>query len=273
MIRSDLEKYSLSIITEYYRKNMDPMFDMLDEDVLWIGPRKGQVIRTRSELIRRFTSEPVEQEFRMGSITVQHVRTGSSSWEILLEYPVATIFPSGEKHIHQQRLHLSWGLDKTQRRKGPNGTYKIKMIHISNIQGMDSDLISARSPEDSMPDAVKISEPEKTLKRCIIHGKDGVTHYIALRDILYLESINGGKNTLVHTRDGEIPARERLHYFLDAYPDRFLQPHISYVINPSCAESLQRFTLTLTGGIEIPVPEKRFTAFKQELNAWISENL
>lgn len=272
MINSGLKKKSIFLLTEYYKKNMAPFLDALDSNVLWFGPRSEQIIYTRETMTERF-SVPVEQEFRLGDITVYDVRTGTSAWEILMEFMVATIFPTGEKHLHHQRIQFSWGLDKSQQTKDKKSPYVIKMIHISNCQHMEHDCVSASVPEDSLIDAVRVHVPDFPVQRCILHGKNGVTHFTDLSEIEFIESVNGGKSTVIHTTESEFQARERLQDIQKAYPERFLRPHISYLVNPMYAESLERFQLTLQSGAVLPVPEKRFTAFKQELTDWITKML
>ena len=47
MITNELIEQSLNIITEYYSNNLQPFFDSLSDDVLWIGPVEGQEMRGR----------------------------------------------------------------------------------------------------------------------------------------------------------------------------------------------------------------------------------
>lgn len=45
MTANDLIYKSIYIITEYYNNNLQPYFDNISEDVLWIGPAERQEIR------------------------------------------------------------------------------------------------------------------------------------------------------------------------------------------------------------------------------------
>ena len=42
MTANDLIYKSIHIITEYYNNNLQPYFDSISEDVLWIGPAERQ---------------------------------------------------------------------------------------------------------------------------------------------------------------------------------------------------------------------------------------
>ena len=36
---------SVNILVEYYENNIQPFKDAMDDDILWIGPLQGQMIR------------------------------------------------------------------------------------------------------------------------------------------------------------------------------------------------------------------------------------
>lgn len=47
MNNTSLEDLSIRIITEYYRNNIEPALHYIDENIIWVGPRLGQLIRGR----------------------------------------------------------------------------------------------------------------------------------------------------------------------------------------------------------------------------------
>ena len=57
MTANDLIYKSIYIITEYYNNNLQPYFDNISEDVLWIGPAERQEIRGREQVISTFSAE------------------------------------------------------------------------------------------------------------------------------------------------------------------------------------------------------------------------
>lgn len=68
MTANDLIYKSIHIITEYYNNNLQPYFDSISEDVLWIGPAERQEIRGREQVISTFSAEVHGLSFTMGSI-------------------------------------------------------------------------------------------------------------------------------------------------------------------------------------------------------------
>lgn len=66
MTANDLIYKSIHIITEYYNNNLQPYFDSISEDVLWIGPAERQEIRGREQVISTFSAEVHGLSFTMG---------------------------------------------------------------------------------------------------------------------------------------------------------------------------------------------------------------
>lgn len=55
MINTPLDK-SIYIITEYYKNNLNPYFESLADDVLWLGPAEKQEIRGKENFINAFSN-------------------------------------------------------------------------------------------------------------------------------------------------------------------------------------------------------------------------
>lgn len=55
MTGKELTEKSIYIIKEYYDNNLQPFFDHVSEDILWIGPADKQELRGRERIIRMVT--------------------------------------------------------------------------------------------------------------------------------------------------------------------------------------------------------------------------
>ena len=84
MTSKDLIYQSIYIITEYYNNNLQPFFDNISEDILWIGPAEKQEIRGRDNVITAFSSETHELTFTMGSIRAISIAPLKTSHNIIL---------------------------------------------------------------------------------------------------------------------------------------------------------------------------------------------
>ena len=74
----ELADYTAQILLDYYENRIQPFLDACDEDVLWIGPAVGQVIRTKKALVAAFAAEKHELRFAVHNLTATLLPTGSS---------------------------------------------------------------------------------------------------------------------------------------------------------------------------------------------------
>lgn len=51
MKRNDIIRRSVYIIREYYKGNLSPFFNSIDENILWIGPRDNQILTSRQGIL------------------------------------------------------------------------------------------------------------------------------------------------------------------------------------------------------------------------------
>lgn len=126
---------SVHIITEYYENRLQPFFDAIDDDLLWIGPAERQWMQGKENILNAFTQEEGRHHltFRMSNISATPISCGTHACEIILTYLVYTYYPNGAMTVHDQRLHFTW---RDKKVTGPDGKKhlvpKAAVIHISN---------------------------------------------------------------------------------------------------------------------------------------------
>lgn len=81
-----LADYTAQILLDYYENRIQPFLDACDEDVLWIGPAVGQVIRTKEALVAAFAAEKHELRFAVHNLTATLLLT-SDRKQSCYEYP------------------------------------------------------------------------------------------------------------------------------------------------------------------------------------------
>lgn len=269
----ELEKQAIQMITEFYKNNFDPLFSMLDDDVLWIGPRKEHIIRTKKSLMEFFQTTSQDTFSDIGPITIYEVKMGSGIWEIILEFNVFTYFQSRETHVHHQRWQMSCKLySKNKSGQDADKKYKIYVIHYSNA--LNTELgTEAKMLSDSAKDAIHVLSSAVPSHKIFIPGINSNDYYVPLNNILFIESTNGGRHSLVHTSTSILTCKYKLNDFLTQNPEVLLRPHSGYLVNPAFVKKISRFHLTLIDDIKIPIPEKKYTHFKKELNQWMQKNM
>ena len=104
--------------------------------------------------------------------------------------------------------------------------------------------------------------PHKS-ERIHLHGADKSDYFFLSDSIQWVESAKGGKHSVVHTPDEAVETRTPISALARDYGHLFLRCHASYLINPNYIRSIRRFCVTMTDGAELPIPERKYTAFRR----------
>ncbi len=83
---------------------------------------------------------------------------------------------------------------------------------------------------------------------------------------LFPESTTYARHTIPHTTDGDFQASAPTSALEKAHPDLFMRCHECYLVNPEYIVNIKRFSVTLSSGKVLPIPEKKYTAFKNAVH-------
>ncbi len=255
MDTDDMIRRSIFIITEYYKNNLEPFFESISDDVLWIGPAQRQQIQGRKTLIQTFAKEEHALTFTMGNIMALCVSPHTHVKEVLLHYDVYTHYPSGNTLLHDQRLHYTWREKRVKTASGWEYRPEIVMLQINNLFKYDNRDTIYPVHYESLYDA----EPERSVT---VKASDLSVHRILAGRILYIETVKRSAKLRIHMEDGALTINETLTDFEKKYPGLFLRIHASYLINPAHVREIRRFFVTLSDGTQLPIPEKKYTHIK-----------
>ena len=222
------------LLNLYYNNEIEPFLNSCHEDVLWIGPADKQVIRGRKNLVDAFHAEKHELKFSLNNLTVLPLATTSSTVaEIMTFMLVDTIWPDNSASRVNQRMQFTWVEQK--------GVPKIRVIFISNaIQYDERDGIYPVHYDENYRKFVLTGETRS--ERIYVKGIDKSILYLNWSRVIYVESLGN------HT--------DRSRGLGDVYKRQ--------------VHSIRRFKMTVTGGRELPVPEKKYTAVKKTLQKIIA---
>lgn len=252
---------TIFIIAEYYKNNLKPFFECLSDDVLWIGPAERQLIQGRDRLLQTFAAEKHALTFTMGDIKALCVSPHSRVKEVVLHYDIYTHYPSGNTDMHDQRVHFTWREKPVRPAAGQKYRQEVVLVHVSNAWKYDrQDTIYPIHYEKVSHHF--LTRPERYVT---VRGVDVNIHRIAAERILYIETVKRTARLLVHTESGTVTVRGTLPDFERNYPDVFLRIHASYLLNPAHVREIRRFSVILSDGTELPVPEKKYTQIKRRL--------
>ena len=82
---------SVNILVEYYENNIQPFKDAMDDDILWIGPLQGQMIRGKKNLSDTYALEEHDLTFDVFDMQASVVYSTKQHCEVLLTFIVISL--------------------------------------------------------------------------------------------------------------------------------------------------------------------------------------
>ena len=261
MIRNEIADYSAELIIRYYENDYLPFLQSMDDDALWYGPAEGQFLRGRETMLRVWGAEEHNLRFTMGNLKVVHASTHPSFCNVMLTYSVVTHYPDGHDISVYQRLLLCWCERKEKDEAGNvHKVPRILVCHISNPHGKHEDDVIYPT-NFSQVYAGSNALPQQG-ERIHFHGLDRSDYFYLSDSIYWIEAAAGGKHSILHTVNDTVEIMATVASLEKTYPHLFLRCHQSYLINPHFLRNIRRFEVTLTDGSVLPIPEKKYTAFR-----------
>ena len=46
-----ISKLTYYIVSEYYKNNLEPFFEYLDDNILWFGPAEKQILKSKPSML------------------------------------------------------------------------------------------------------------------------------------------------------------------------------------------------------------------------------
>ena len=266
MKQKEISSLSLELISQFFDGIPQPLIDHLSENVLWLGARDGQFLQGKDVLSAIIREWHEHASFTIGNMSTQLSPVGKKGMNVVLFYDVTAHVPEEAPIINRQRTLLAWEEQKVLIDGEEETVPRLTMIMVSNAFSNKKSLI----PFSDLPSRTKTSA--ELPKRVLVRGMKDESHYLDADGVLYIESTDSSHHSLIHTSSGIIPCLDKVTNLAERYGDCFLRCHASYLVNPYHVRSLKRFSLTLADGTVLPVPEKKYTAFKKMLNQWTEEH-
>lgn len=255
---------SAELIMRYYENDYLPFLLHFDDEALWYGPAEGQFLQGREKMIEVWQREEHTLRFTMGNLKTRHITSHPSFCEVMLTYTIVTHYPDGHDLSLFQRLLLTW-CERTvaDENGGRHKEPRILVCHISNPHMKhDEDVIYPVRSKQFMADN---KQPMLRGERIHFHGLDRSDYFYLSDTVLWIEAAGGGKHSILHTANGRVEVMLPVAAIEKQYGHLFLRCHQSFLVNPHFIRSVRRFKVSLTDGTELPVPEKKFTAFRAKL--------
>lgn len=256
MLARAIAELSAKILLDYYDNNIQPFLDACHEDIMWIGPAQGQVMRTKATMLAAFASEHNELRFAVHNLSVTPIATSSPTvYEVAMRFLVDTFWPDGGTNRVDQCICLSW----VDCESAP----RIILCHISNAIAYDGrDHIYPLNYEAKYGQDIMLSADPRSGRICV-QGLCRATLYLEWDSVTHAES--HGTHTIIHTTTDDYESVETLSAIAHRYGKLFVRCHASYLVNPAFVHSVTRFKVTLEDGKELPIPEKKYARVRELL--------
>ena len=261
MKQKEISALSLEVVSQFFDGTPGPLIEHLSENVLWLGPRDGQFLRGKDVLCSIMQGWQEKIVYTLGNMSTQISPVGKKGMNIVLFYDILAHLPEGTSVVSRQRTLLAWEEQRLQTNDEEESVPRLSMIMVSNTFSSEGN----HFPFDELPARTKTAELPK---RILVRGMKDESHYLDADGVIYIESTDSSHHSLIHTENKVIPCLDKVTSLAERYGDCLLRCHASYLVNPFYVRSLKRFSLTLSDGTVLPVPEKKYTAFKRMLNNW-----
>ena len=265
---------TIHFITEYYRDNLQPLFDAMTDDCVWIGPYERQWVESKEELLKLFGQDKHESKFTMSDLYAVARPFGGNSCEVMLRYGILVEYPTGEANFFKEHLYCSW---RKMNIKSENGEkfkkWKLIALQVTGEVPSDSrNLIYQNYTYNPANESNTIVQRMLRTDRYVVERDfRNQSCFLPYSDILFAES--QARGALLHTISGETYSVSRkVQALCEKYPDLFVRSHASYAVNPRYVREIRRtpgFQLELADKTVLPIPEKNYT----KVRALIEERL
>ena len=251
---------SQEAVRTYFRRDMDAFARMLDDGFIWIGSYDFHYTKGKENFLKASKPESEEVSARISEEEYSLLCHEKNIWIVYGRF-TASAWENEETLMYsRQRLTMVWKQVRSE----------LKLLHINCTMARDipietdSALTGDRLKEDvrwfdyiRRFEAVKEKEKRITLK-----DSKGRIHYLFPIEIISIRVEN--RLSTINTGNDSFTVRRNLNQLSQEIP-QLLQVHKNWLINPAHVQTIQRYTITLLPGMEVPVGKSRYNEVKEAL--------
>lgn len=255
---------TLEIIREYYRLNTEPLFSVLADDCVWLGP--GNVLASGAAAVKGFFKGGfVMPPFRIEEPDFRLIETGCEGQLMVLgQYTLYSDRDAELISAEQQRATLCYRQEKEK--------WLLYHMHISNEwSGLVGDEVfpvqistqTYRYVKKLLAESVSRKSPTLVIKT------DLSNQFVDTNTIIYIEATDS--DSILHTLNERKQVSRALKDLQEQLPPNFYRIHRSFCINCDYVAKIERYLVTLVTGEVLPVPKMRYTQIREELTVLIEK--
>ena len=258
----DIPEIIEEILNDYYSKNFPKVLSRLTEDCLFIGI--CDLFCKYPYDIERCIAQDMENPLmlvRNCEFTVAG-NPPHDATEAVVIGTYSTYTAPNEPQIHASNARLTACL------RLESGRWLAYHVHVSNVwselTGDDRFPFSvSKATYDYVKEILRTGNKTGLLPSRITLEFGRNRRLVDPNEIMYVKA--HGKRCVIHCMGDEFSVPALLREVVDQLPGTFVKVHRSYLVNSTNVQSLQRSSVTMIDGSEIPLPEKRYTAVRREI--------
>ena len=248
----NISAYVSVLLTGLYSGTL--VFDegMITDNCIWLGAYQGQVVSGRAAIAEAMEKKELVGQAQIGRIYTTMIPTGKKHCETISDFERTATLPDGKTSTAQIRVHASWVRDEY---------WRIALVTVQTLIEKEArpKLFALSSP---------LTPPEE---RKLMLREKGTDNTILLQPSLIEWAENDSHYSTIHIEGKAFTVGIELRDLRKACEDVLIPCHASYLVNPRMVTSIKRFSLTLSSGVTLPIPEKRYTAVKKQLMAYLDK--
>lgn len=240
-------QFTKKVLDGYYNNvNIDFVYNIFSENCIFISDEYGML--EGLEQIRGNIERAIVIKSRLDFVNFK-VRNFDDDSKVIVygEYTVIAEYSDQEIEKVKKQLTMCFRL--------VDNSYKITYVHVSKV-----DKKYMNVAEDSSEFVCKKIFTDG--RNIILVLKDNSKVSININKIIYIEAVN--KSSLLHTVEKNITINCSMKFIEDLFIDCLCRIHRSYIINWNYVERIQRFSMTLTNRVVLPIPEKKYAEIKEQ---------
>lgn len=262
--RETICENTLEIIREYYRLNIEPLFSVLSERCVWLGP--GNLLVSGAAAIRSlFKNGFIMPAYHLEAPDFRLIETGSEDQLIVLgQYSLYSDEDAQLISAVRQRVTICYHREK--------GEWRLYHMHISNEWNelVGDEIFPVRVSSQTYHYVRKLLSKSARRKTPVLVIKtDAANQFVDTGTLLYIQAMDNECILYTLNECKQVPLSiKELEMQL---PPSFYRIHRSFCVNSDYVAKIERYCVTLATGEVLPVPKKRYTQIREALTALIEK--
>lgn len=261
-------------VEEYYKDDMEPMYNLLHPDVTFLLPGRDQLIEGRDELRRIMSLERSKEklaiEYGITEISCKNYKVKNASCYSILQMEIQSLYENRNVLQVNQRIVVNW--QYYRKLKYAENDYRegwfAVQVHVSLAIDTVTPVTSARHIAGAVIEKVLESEREDRVKgkRYEIRDIHSQCHYVGKNEIKYIQAES--VYSWIYFESGlVIKAYKTLKEFEEELEESgFIRIHRSYLVNSLHIKTVKNYRLTLTDGSVLPISKNRYRQVKDRID-------